>query len=520
MKTQQGGPVPTMNTREKHYIKEQERSGSKPEEEGVNNKMIRRKKEERIPTDSSPWRRPAACVPLTSSNRRVRYAESRQHRNWCMNERVTVLFTDESRFTLNTDFRRTFIWREPGTRYLPSNVHEIDNYGKVSLMVWVGIMWDGRTSLHIFESGSEFILMDDNTKPHRALLVDEFLESEDINCMDWPSRSPDLNSVERCVLDSLQGLGRSGEGSCTSQPPPRTLQEMKTALMNEWDNCYQNFKSSRGEGPRLVFGSALEQLKAALPEAFPAIQNRKDLEGRFYASQQRRNQEPTDFAYDLLKSNKKLELVTSEKVLIDNIFVRLEPQVQDCVEIRNPQNTVQLLEVYRAPHSLRNTAIKGSRNSHNVERRGWNKRRMSNVDDNRRNWRNSEDERRPSNAEIFIEVTMRMTVKETSDSKAAGRLIPIVSNYPNEIVALDLLGPYPTSRVRSNKGTSPNQEHPRKALHQRASKVRQEEYQKKRESTTKWVGKERRSEYQPNHISRGPSRRRQLKGVFFRGTEL
>ncbi|GFU92709.1 retrovirus-related Pol polyprotein from transposon 297 [Trichonephila clavipes] len=28
----------------------------------------------------------------------------------------------------------------------------------------------------------------------------------------------------------------------------------------------------------------------------------------------------------------------------------------------------------------------------------------------------------------------------------AGRLIPIVSNYPNEIVTLDLLGPYPTSR--------------------------------------------------------------------------
>ncbi|GFX48509.1 retrovirus-related Pol polyprotein from transposon 412 [Trichonephila clavipes] len=33
----------------------------------------------------------------------------------------------------------------------------------------------------------------------------------------------------------------------------------------------------------------------------------------------------------------------------------------------------------------------------------------------------------------------------------AGRLIPIVSNYPNEIVTLDLLGPYPVSRVRRNR---------------------------------------------------------------------
>ncbi|GFW88224.1 transposon Tf2-8 polyprotein [Trichonephila clavipes] len=33
----------------------------------------------------------------------------------------------------------------------------------------------------------------------------------------------------------------------------------------------------------------------------------------------------------------------------------------------------------------------------------------------------------------------------------AGRLIPIVPNYPNEIVTLDLLGPYPVSRVRRNR---------------------------------------------------------------------
>ncbi|GFW38710.1 retrovirus-related Pol polyprotein from transposon 17.6 [Trichonephila clavipes] len=33
----------------------------------------------------------------------------------------------------------------------------------------------------------------------------------------------------------------------------------------------------------------------------------------------------------------------------------------------------------------------------------------------------------------------------------AGRLIPIVSKYPNEIVKLDLLGPYPVSRVRRNR---------------------------------------------------------------------
>ncbi|GBM59725.1 hypothetical protein AVEN_40648-1 [Araneus ventricosus] len=98
-------------------------------------------------------RRPAVCVPLTSTNRRVRTAWCREHRDWIMDQWATVLFTDESRFSLNTDSRRTFIWRKPGTSYLPSNVREIDHYGGGGLMVWAGIMLDGRTPLNVFERG-------------------------------------------------------------------------------------------------------------------------------------------------------------------------------------------------------------------------------------------------------------------------------------------------------------------------------------------------------------------------------
>ncbi|GFV79321.1 uncharacterized protein TNCV_71881 [Trichonephila clavipes] len=155
-----------------------------------------------------------------------------------------------------------------------------------------------------------------------------------------------------------------------------------------------------------IFGSTLvqntatdfAQLKAALSKAFPAIQNKKELETRFYASQQRQNQEPTDFVYDLIKLHKKLELGMSEKALVDHIFVRLEPQVQDYVEVRNPQTAIQLLEVlakFEERYSCKATLA--SRNSNNVEGRGWNERRMSNVGNNRGNWRNSEVVHRPNN---------------------------------------------------------------------------------------------------------------------------
>ncbi|GBN29465.1 hypothetical protein AVEN_196838-1 [Araneus ventricosus] len=47
-------------------------------------------------------RRPAVCVLLTSTNKRVRLAWCREHRDWSMDQWAIVLFTDESRFSLNT----------------------------------------------------------------------------------------------------------------------------------------------------------------------------------------------------------------------------------------------------------------------------------------------------------------------------------------------------------------------------------------------------------------------------------
>ncbi|GFX19300.1 transposable element Tcb2 transposase [Trichonephila clavipes] len=150
--------------------------------------------------------RPLVCVRLTSRHRRDRR-------------------------------ERIFIRRDRGSRNNPAFVHESVRFCGGEVLVYGGISIDGCTDLYIIRDGpltarryrdeilrpivvpyaaaigNDFILMDDNSRPHRANLVEDSLFKEGIVRMEWPACSPDMNPIEH-VWDAL---GRRVAGR---QPPP------------------------------------------------------------------------------------------------------------------------------------------------------------------------------------------------------------------------------------------------------------------------------------------------------------
>jgi hypothetical protein len=103
-----------------------------------------------------------------------------------------VLLTDESSFCLDVTDRCARVWRRQSERLYAANIAENDRYGGRSVLVRGGISLNGRTDLVVINRGTltghqyiddtldnqvrlyagahggQFILMDNNSGPHRT----------------------------------------------------------------------------------------------------------------------------------------------------------------------------------------------------------------------------------------------------------------------------------------------------------------------------------------------------------------
>ncbi|GFV31265.1 transposable element Tcb2 transposase [Trichonephila clavipes] len=143
----------------------------------------------------------------------------------------------ESRFNLSSDCRRQLIWRESGTAYRPENIQEKDRYPTCSIMVWAGIMINGRKRLHVVANGTMTgqRYIDEVLLPHVRLFraaVGLSRQRGYSTSRLASANSPDLNPIEN-VWDAL------GRQVADRNYPPTNKNTLIRALTEEWDKLPQ-----------------------------------------------------------------------------------------------------------------------------------------------------------------------------------------------------------------------------------------------------------------------------------------
>ena len=196
-------------------------------------------------------RRLVKVPKLTIAAKRTRRTWAQRHQNRTVQQWRHLVFCDESRFLLTRADGRIRVRRRNGEALNEDCVQGQVAHGGGSVRVWGGVHYLGKTQLRILEQnvtgalyreileqdlvshmrnhyGNNWMLVDDNARPHRANIVREYLTGEDINQLEWPPYSPDMNPIEH-MWDEL---GRRLEGV---HPQPQTLQELGQVLSNLWD---------------------------------------------------------------------------------------------------------------------------------------------------------------------------------------------------------------------------------------------------------------------------------------------
>ena len=133
-----------------------------------------------------------------------------------------IIFSDESRFNLGFNDGRVRVWRENGEVFHPLNQVQVHRQGSCSVMLWGCISYEGVGKLVVIDGNLNhqgyiaildenlllsventlghqnmpFLFQHDNAPVHTARNVEAWFDQHEIQVIQWPAQSPDLNPIE------------------------------------------------------------------------------------------------------------------------------------------------------------------------------------------------------------------------------------------------------------------------------------------------------------------------------------
>lgn len=182
---------------------------------------------------------------LTRAHKRKRLEFARAHRDWTVEDWKQVIFSDETIIPARPSDSHKLRWVKPMHGLNPKLVAPTVQGGGVAIMTWGCISQFGFHDFILLDGimdamgyvsmlrdylipvireyfhGRRYIFQQDGASVHTAHVVEEFFKSQNIQDLEWPPHSPDLNIIEH-VWHYLKEMIRT-------RPIAKSKQEL-------WDN--------------------------------------------------------------------------------------------------------------------------------------------------------------------------------------------------------------------------------------------------------------------------------------------
>jgi len=192
------------------------------------------------------WRQRMKKPELSKDHKIARLAFARNHMDWKEKWRK-VIFSDEKKFNLDGPDGAQYYWHD--LRKSPE-ISMSRNFGGGSLMTWAAFSFNQQVPLRfmltksksedytrllkdvLIEFGHNFhdddyVFQLDNAPIHRSRHTKEWFRSSNIEVLDWPARSPDLNPMENLWGILSRAVYKNGVQY-------KSINELKAKISEEW----------------------------------------------------------------------------------------------------------------------------------------------------------------------------------------------------------------------------------------------------------------------------------------------